>query len=117
MLTKEINLCTALPGRTVARQPWVKGWHLTPSLSGQELLSILDCENERQAAFTKSIHLLFTSQLLHFNYLKHLVHSCVSSLFNLKDILSHALWTCLNVLSYSCVFTSISSKSHMAFPP
>lgn len=44
MLTKEINLHTALPRRMVARQPW--SWHPAPSLSRPRLLCILDSGNE-----------------------------------------------------------------------
>lgn len=46
MLTKEINLCPALPRRMVARQPWVKAWHPAHSLSRLRLLCILDSGNE-----------------------------------------------------------------------
>lgn len=38
----------------------------------------------------KAFTFIFTSQLLHFNYFSHLVHSSVSSVFNLEYILSHA---------------------------
>lgn len=69
------------------------------SLTGRMNVTLLSVR-----AFT----FVFTSQLLPFSYFNYLVHSAVSSLFNLKYIVSHALWTCFNVLSYSCLFTSIN---------
>ena len=86
----------------------MKTWHQAASLSGQRLLCILDWENGCYAAFSEAFTFIFTSQLLHFNYFNHLVYSTVSSLIHLKYIMSHVLWTCLNVLSYSCLFASIN---------
>lgn len=86
----------------------MKTWQEAPSLSGQKLLCILDWENGCYAAFSEAFTFIFTSQLLRFNYFNHLVHSTVSSLFHLKYIRSHALWTCFSILSYFCLFASIN---------
>lgn len=111
MLTKEINLCTALlEEEPVARQPWVKAWHKAPSLSGQRLLSILDGENECCTLSLRAFTFVFTSQLLPFNYLNHSVHSSVSSLFNVKYM---CLMLCgLTSTSYLSLVSSQASIQH-----
>lgn len=57
---------------------------------------------------------VFTSQLLHFNYFNHLVHSSVSSLFHLKCIVPPALGIGFSGFSYShlCKHSSNTWLSH-----